>query len=203
MRALAFSLVLSLTMSYTLGQEASGPEKNPSHGAIQVVLLRTLESSKLKDGDAVQGKLAAGIKLSDGSIVTKDSLVTGHVEGAKARSKGDPESQLTLRFDKLTAADGGNFALKGFVQAVFDRLDAGSPERAGAVGERGPAFAGGSVDGSNPQVSGRSQYVINTKATGVFGVEDVQLSNGVLSSKGKQVKLIQGVRLVVAAEITK
>ena len=51
----------------------------------------------------------------------------GHVTAAKARSKGDPESQLTLAFDKLNVANGKQLSVKGAVQAVFPPPDEVGP----------------------------------------------------------------------------
>ena len=42
---------------------------------------------------------------------------------------------------------------------------------------------------------------MDTKATGVQGMHDLVLDNGVLSSKGKNVKLSGGVRMIVNVEI--
>jgi hypothetical protein len=39
------------------------------------------------------------------------------------------------------------------------------------------------------------------KATGVQGMDNLQLNNGVLTSKGKNVKLGDGVRMVVHVDI--
>lgn len=206
MRVFVISSLLMLAASVVSAQTSSQAEapkaEAPSRGAIQLELPGTLESGKLKSGDAIQVKLAAGIKLRSGTVIPKGSLVTGHVESSSARSRGESDSLLFVQFDKLTASDGRSFSMKGIIQAVYDKLDDPNPERAGAVGERGPTFAGDNVNGSNPQLTRRAQYVVDTKAVGVYGVEDVQLEKGVLSSKGKQVKLIKGVRLVVAAEIS-
>lgn len=49
--------------------------------------------------------------------------------------------------------------------------------------------------------SSSGQIVMDTKAVGVRGMHDLQLENGVLSSKGKNVKLGGGVRMIVHADI--
>ena len=42
---------------------------------------------------------------------------------------------------------------------------------------------------------------MDMKATGVQGMDNLQLNNGVLTSKGKNVKLGDGVRMVVHVDI--
>jgi hypothetical protein len=42
---------------------------------------------------------------------------------------------------------------------------------------------------------------MNPKSVGVQGIHDLQLSDGVLRSKGKQVKLGNGVRMIVHVDI--
>ena len=49
--------------------------------------------------------------------------------------------------------------------------------------------------------SSSSAPVMNPKATGVQGLHDLSLENGVLTSKGKNVKLSGGVRIIVSGEI--
>src|ERR1700690_1581402 len=83
------------------------------HGAFPVRVTKTLDSSKLKEGDAVEVETAGSFKLADGTLVPKGSKLTGHVTAAKARSKGDPLSQLTVTFDKLDVANGKQLSLTG------------------------------------------------------------------------------------------
>lgn len=56
-------------------------------------------------------------------------------------------------------------------------------------------------NGSNTQSSSTAQSVIDVKATGVQGIDNLQLDNGVLTSKGKNVKLSGGVRMIVHVDI--
>ena len=83
------------------GASAQGADAAVGHGAFPVKITKTLESGKLKDGDAVEVETAGSFKLADGTLVPKGSKLEGHVTASKARSKGDPASELTLSFDKL------------------------------------------------------------------------------------------------------
>jgi hypothetical protein len=180
------------------------------HGGIPVKVSKTLDSSKLKEGDAVEVETAGSFKMGE-TLVPKGSKLMGHVIAAKARSKGDPDSQLTLAFEKLNAANGKQLPLKGMVQAVFPPSDEpAGPNMATAGTSAGGSAAGASPagvgltntkNGSDMQSSSSGQLVLDVKATGVRGVDNLQLDNGVLSSKGKNVKLSGGVRMIVHVDI--
>lgn len=195
------------------------PPTPTGHGAFPVKVTKTLDSSKLKEDESIELETAGSFKLADGTLVPKGSKLTGRVVSAKARSKGDSASELNLSFDKLNIQGGKVLALKGNVQAVYPPAD--EPEgpnmatmgtsRGGSVGGAGPGGAAGtspgggvgitdSRNGSDTQSSG-AQPVMDTKAAGVQGMHDLSLDNGVITSKGKNVKLGNGVRMIVRVEI--
>lgn len=200
-----------LSMSWCYGQAASAPAQAAGHvvaqGSFPVKITKTLDSSKLKDGDSVQLETAGGFKLVDGTVVPKGTKIEGKVVMAKARSKGDPESQLTLTFSRIGLGE-KEVMINGTVQAVFPPVEEESPNMANAGTSQGGSGAGGgsggvgitnSTPGSNME-SSNSQSVMNLKATGVQGMHDLSLDNGVITSKGKNVKLGGGVRMVVHAD---
>ncbi len=203
-------ILLATNLAY--GQAVSGPAPagaTVGHGSFPVKLAKTLDSSKLKEGDTFEAETAGSFKLADGSVVPKGSKLVGHISAAKAQSKGDAESQLALAFDKLNISGGKQLSLKGSVQAVYPPADDSmGPNMATAGTSQGGSGAGAGPStvgvtnaniGSNME-SSNSQAVMNMKATGVQGMHDLSLDNGVLSSKGKNVKLREGVRLVVRAD---
>jgi hypothetical protein len=67
---------------------------------------------------------------------------------------------------------------------------------AGTMGTVGNAKSGSDMGSSSQSVP-----VADPKSSGVQGMHDLQLSDGVLSSKGKQVKLGDGVRMIVHVDI--
>ncbi len=205
-------LGILLAATFCYGQATSSPEAPAAtgHGAFPVKVIKTLDSSKLKEGDPVEVEMANSIKLPDGTVVPKGSKVIGHVTASKARSKGDPDSELTIAFEKLAVINGKELPLKGMVQAVFPPADEPmGPNMATAGTSAGGSGGGGgsagvgitnTKSGSDMQ-SSSGQIVMDTKAVGVRGMHDLQLENGVLSSKGKNVKLGGGVRMIVHADI--
>ncbi len=219
MRLSGVVLLVLLLSSTLLFSQASAPAQAGAavgHGSFPAKVSKTLDSSKLKDGEAFEVETAGSFKLPDGTLVPKGSKITGHVTAAKARSKGDSDSELTLTFEKLNISGGKQLAIKGEVQAVYppadepmgpNMADAGTSAGGSA---RGSTVGGGGINsggvgltntsgGSN--ASSSPQAVMDMKFNGVQGIHDLSLENGVLSSKGKNVKLGGGVRLVVRAEI--
>jgi|GEM_PF-6188071 len=180
------------------------------HGSFPARVVKTLDSSKLKEGDTIELETAGTFKLADGTLVPKGSKMVAHVSAAKARSKGDPDSELTLAFDKLNISGGKQLSLKGEVQAVYPPAEEPmGPNMATAGTSQGGSGAGGSSagvgitnanNGSDMESSG-GQYAMDMKFTGVQGVHDLTLDNGTLKSKGKNVKLGGGVRMIVRADI--
>ncbi len=212
-----------LAASLCFGQGAATPAPVAAavgHGAFPVKTTKTLDSSKLKQDEIVEVETSGSFKLSDGTVVPKGSKLQGRVVTSKARSKGDPNSELTLAFDRLNIQGGKQLALKGAVQAVYPPADEPTGPNMSTAGtsqggSMGGAGAGGSLSGVNPggigitnsktgsdtQSSSTPQSAIDPKATGVQGFHDLQLEDGVLTSKGKNVKLGSGVRLIVHVDI--
>ena len=75
----------------------------------------------------------------------------------------------------------------------------GSTVGGGGVSPGGTGLTN-TTSGSDTQ-SSNGQAVVNVKAEGVQGMHDLSLDKGVLTSKGKNVKLGGGVRLVVRVDI--
>lgn len=218
-----FGIALSgilCSASLCFGQAASAPGQSVPHvvaqGAFPVKVLKTLDSSKLKQDETIEVETAGIFKLTDGTLVPKGSKLMGRVVTAKARSKGDSDSELTLAFGKLSIPGGKEFALTGTVQAVYPPAEEpAGPNMATAGTSRGGSVVGSALGGainsgavgitdamagSNPESSSQAQQVVNVKATGVQGMHDLSLDKGVIMSKGKNVKLGGGARIVVHAD---
>jgi hypothetical protein len=209
---LVLGAVFAASFCYGQGSTPAPRQAAPApigHGAFPVKVIKTLDSSKLKEDDTVEVETAGAFKLPDGTLVSTGSKLTGRVTAAKARSKGDPESELTLTFNLLTLANGKQLSIKGTVQAVFAPEEEATPMMAGkASGAAGGGYSGATVGtvtdakpGSNMDSSAKPQPSANPKSVGVHGMHDLDLDNGVLSSKGKNVKLSGGVRMIVHVDI--
>jgi len=182
----------------------AAPPKVTGHGAFPVKVGRTLDSSKLKDGDAVEVEIAEPFKLADGTLVSKGTKLTGHVASSKARAKGDTQSELTVVFDKLNLANGKQLMVKGSVQAVFPPPDYSNPTVANSTMSKsgGPGYQPSDIkSGSNLEVNNNAPGVMNSTAVGVYGMRGLELKDGVLTSKGKNVRLDGSMRMIVHIDI--
>ncbi len=198
-------LVFSTVMSF--GQSAPSASPTPpavGHGAFPVKVTKALDSGKLKEGDRFEVETAGSFKLADGTLVSKGAKLTGHVTASKARARGDSESELTIVFDKLDLGSQKQLIVKGSVQAVFPPPDEANPGVAVSTMSKagGPGYQPSDVkSGSNLEVNNSAPPFMDPKSVGVQGIHDLDLSEGVLRSKGKQVKLGSGVRMIVHVDI--
>ena len=212
------SVVLLVLFAASLCLAQAAPQTSPQaitpsaigHGSFPVKVTKTLDSSKLKEGDAVELETSGSFKLPDGTLVPKGSKIFGLVTAAKARSKGDSQSQLIVSFDQLNVANGKQLAIKGTVQAVFPPADEPDPGVPGSSSHQGGPGTVPAPDykpttdiktGIATETTSRVPPASDPKSTGVHGFDSLQLEDGVLSSKGKNVKLGNGVQLIVRVDI--
>lgn len=180
------------------------------HGAFPVKVIRPLDSSKLKPGDVVEFKTTGAFVLPSGTRVPEGAKVTGHITEAKARSKGDSQSDLAVVFDQISLSNGKHLAVKGTIQAIA----ASEPEEGPGVANgptmgksSGPGGAGWTPttdvkSGSNLNTTDNASPLLTPKSTGVQGMRGLQLgSGGLLTSDSKHVKLDTGVRIIVVGQI--
>jgi hypothetical protein len=199
--------LLLMTTAWCSGQNAT--PKVVGRGSIFVTVKKTLDSSKVKEGDAVEVELSQSFKTPDGTLIAKGSKVVGHITEAKARAKGDARSELAITFDKINIAGGKQMFVKGIVQAVAPPAEEPEPIMAGkASGAAGGGYTSATVgtvtdakSGSNMGSANKDEPAMNPKSVGAGGMHDLQLEDGVLYSKGKNVKLGQDVRVTVHIEI--
>jgi len=213
-RISSLAVVVLLAGLVCLGQTATSGSALPQkatpnavgHGAFPVKVTKTLDSSKLREDDTVEVETSGSFKLPDGTLVPKGSKLAGRVTASKARSKGDSASELDIVFSRLDVANGKQLAVKGVVQAVFPPADDADP---GVAGGQAISHAAGlgpppadAKTGVSTESSTKPQPVTDPKSIGVHGIHDLDLrQDGVLSSKGKHVKLDSGVRMIVRVDI--
>lgn len=190
------------------------PSRQPEiRGTFPVMLSKTLDSRKLKEGDPVLCVTSAVLHAGSGLMVPAGSKVIGHVTQAQARSNGSPNSTLAVVFDKIEYTKGEEIPIQGILQAIAPSLGDSEPNTGPA--ESGSLSGGASRNsGASPgtappptssvQLSGPAKRtpILTATSQGVMGVKNLQLdANGVLTSPGKEVKLDSGMQLLVRAEV--
>lgn len=186
-------------------QDSSAPaDTNNLHGVIPATLPKALSSKSLKEGDQVMAKTAVTMKFPNGLEVPKGSDIVGHVTQSKARSKGDSESSLGIMFDKIEVP-GKTLDMKGVIQAVGPNPSADSgPDTGSMIGGNNMSAGDGVTSamgtGMGLKADKANPKMLSPKSTGVVGIKNLQLSDSVLSSSGKEVKLDPGSQIMIHAQ---
>jgi len=180
-------------------------------GSFPTMLVKGLDSKKVKEGDPVICQTIAALHSRSGLLIPSGAKVIGHVTLATARSKGSSDSTLAVVFDRIEVTKGKELAMKGTLQAIGQPVQDTGPNT-GAAGSNvlmGGDKSGGSAGttpppmASQPAMGNTARPVLIATSQGVLGLHNLQLdANGVISSPGKEVKLDNGTQMLIHAEIS-
>jgi hypothetical protein len=81
-------------------------------------LSSSVDSKKIKQGDAVTARTTADIRADGKTIIPKGTKLVGHVTEAAARAKGGTDSSLGIAFDKAVLKGGEELPLNVAIVAV-------------------------------------------------------------------------------------
>ena len=85
---------------------------------IQVEMNSDIDVKKAHAGDIFRTRLWEPVRSGDKIILPQKTIVIGHVVEAQPHIKGNPESKLTIAFDKAVLKDGSELPLRGVVARV-------------------------------------------------------------------------------------
>lgn len=85
---------------------------------IQVEMNSDIDVKKAHAGDIFRTRLWDAVRNGGKVILPQKTIVVGHVVEAQRRTKDNPESKLTLTFDKAVFKDGSELPLRGVVARV-------------------------------------------------------------------------------------
>jgi len=111
--------------SAQVGAATDRPETFAANTTLLAELITPVDAGKAKPGDIVKARLRGDTWGPTKKLLSGGSTLTGHVVEAHARSRENPESKLTLCFDKAVNKDGGEVPLNltvsnlEMVQPVF------------------------------------------------------------------------------------
>jgi len=134
------SPVASQTPGASSASQANGSNPLLPPGiAIPAELSKSVDAKKVRAGDKIEARVTMDM-LSHGQIVVpRDSRVTGHVTGAKPRSKESPESTVGIAFDHISLKNGHELSLRTTVQAIGPSLkQLPFPENGNEVPDQAP-----------------------------------------------------------------
>jgi len=184
-------------------------DEDAIRGVFPTILVKPLDSKKLKQGDQVVCQTTAVLHTRSGMVIPNKSKVIGQVTQAKARSKGDSESSLAIAFDKIQLPNGKDVPFKGVLQAVAPSLGGNSGPDTGAASP-GTIPNGRGADLSTMPAPSSTRVpdtvgvhpLITSQSAGVLGIPSLQMDkDSVLTSSGKEVKLDSGTQMLIRAEI--
>ena len=85
-------------------------------------MLKPLDAKKNNVGDEVDAKVMRDRKVDDKVIIAKNSKLIGHLADVRAKSKDQPQSLLTINFERSVLKDGGEIpvtpTIPGSVKAI-------------------------------------------------------------------------------------
>lgn len=191
-----------------------------SGSTFEAALTKPLDCKKNKKGDAVEARNKSDVKSNGEVVIPKGSKLFGHVTEAKARGKGESESQLGIVFDKAVTKDGREIPLNVAIQAVaaseaavaMAQQSTAEPmmaqgsgvQRSGAsAGSAGGGLVGGvtstagaavgGVAGATGTVGNTANAALGSTASSGAGAANL---TGALSSNSSGVLGLQGINLV-------
>ncbi|MGC2745116.1 MAG: hypothetical protein WA672_18245 [Candidatus Angelobacter sp.] len=105
--------VASVSQSPTAAQVKIGPGT-----LIQVEMNSDIDAKKAHAGDIFRTRLWEAVRNDGKIILPQKTIVVGHVVEAQPHTKDNPESRLTIAFDKAVLKDGSELPLRGVVARV-------------------------------------------------------------------------------------
>ncbi|HKW57600.1 MAG TPA: hypothetical protein VJN42_09610 [Candidatus Acidoferrum sp.] len=154
--ALLAGLAKDQAKAQSAAEEAESTAALPSGTSLNAELNSSVDSRKAKVGEKVEAHLTEAVTVGGKTVVPRGAKLEGHITEAMARSKGDKDSRLAIRFDQAVPKRGQEIPLDALVMAVAAPQSTQYERAAGpgsdAMGDRGAAAAGGSPMGASRPV---------------------------------------------------
>lgn len=85
---------------------------------IQAEMSNDVDAKKAHAGDIFRARIWGEVRSGDKIILPQKTVLVGHVVDAQPRTKDNPESRLTIAFDKAVLKNGSELPLRGVVERV-------------------------------------------------------------------------------------
>ncbi len=139
---------------------------------IEASLVGSLDARKNKEGDPVVARTTHSVKQDGKVVIPKGAKLIGHVTQAKARAKGESESELGIMFDHAVLKNGQEMPVHLAIQALAAAQTATTIADGDTSGmASGSAMGGGHASGGGGLVGGATSSVgaVTNTAGGVAG----------------------------------
>jgi hypothetical protein len=150
-----FIAVMGLVSFAVHSQQPSQPAAiNTITGPIiQVEMSSDVDSKKAHVGDVFKAKVWEDVRSGDKVILPQKTILVGHVVAVQPHTKDNPESKLTIAFDKAILKDGSELPVHG----VVERVELSSMAVAAATDRNSPSYKQGLNPGSTTNIAMPSQ----------------------------------------------
>jgi hypothetical protein len=197
LKTLVFVLTALIATAVHGQQPASAPAANAkdqplASGTLLLVELGSdLDVKKAHAGDPFRARIWGNVRSGDKIILPEKSMLVGHVVAAQPRSKDNPESKLTVAFDKAVLKDGSEIPLRG----VVERVELSNMAVAAATDRNAPSYNQAPNPGSTTNIAMPAQQSpdspqvglgpTNVRDTTLAATPDPATSQTVLTSTNK------------------
>ena len=194
------SISLITLLTALIPAQAQSPIQIPAGSVVQATLIKPLDAKKNKVGDEVTVKVTADLKAGDKVVVSKNSTIVGRLTDVKPKSKDQPQSVVTITFDRAVLKEGGEIPITAVIQALAKPPDdrsgdmsdlmrgTGANQTVGGMADNA-TNAGGKVGGSAATLTSQSQ--------GVLGYTGMGLQDSTIYSPIQNVHLDSGTQMIL------
>ena len=141
----------------------SGETSLAAGTTLRAELSNSLDSKKVKQGEAVNARTTQTLKSTDDRIILpKGTKLVGHVTQASARGAGQADSTLGVVFEKATLKNGQELALNLAIQALAPPASSGA--EVNQTADIAPAGGMREGRGTAPGAAGNAGSVAGTTA---------------------------------------
>ena len=154
MRALFIPALFLALISVTVRAQqpaASGPIAPGT--LLQVEMQSDVDAKKAHPGDIFKARLWDDVRNGDKVVLPAKTILVGHVVAAQPHTKDNPDSSLSVAFDKAILKNGAEIPLRG----VIERVQLSQMAAAAAEGANGPSYNPGLNPGSTTNIAMPSQ----------------------------------------------
>jgi hypothetical protein len=158
-RWIKLTFIASLVfLSLALIGEQPAASNNPSQAAapesitgplVQVEMAGDVDVKKAHPGDTFRTKVWEDVRSGDKVVLPQKTIIIGHVVAAQPHTKENPDSRLTIAFDKAVMKDGSELPL----HAVVVRVQLSPMAVAAATDTNSPSYNQGLNPGSTTNVA--------------------------------------------------
>ena len=150
--SLILSTALVLASPAVIGQQPAtsvAPTTDSITGPIiQVEMNNDIDVKKAHVGDVFRTRVWDDVRSGDKVVLPQKTIIVGHVVAAQPRTKDNPDSKLTIAFDKAILKNGSGLPLHG----VVERVELSSMAMA-ATDRNSPSYNHGLNPGSTTNVA--------------------------------------------------